>query len=244
MSGFGAKLREAREQQGISLETVETETKIRKLYLAAMEEENFSILPPQVYALGFVKRYAGFLKLDPDALSREFKKIAYPVAMEEVQMQPLKPQIGLRLRRLPLKKFAAAAVFLVLVIWSGNYFAGYLSDYMNRPKPTQPPQVENKNPIQPSNPTPSTQETSDLLKVQLKAKAGQSCWILVKVDGEQKVQETLSDGQQQTFTARDSIFVRLGNAAAVDIFVNNKLIEPLGGAGEVMEKEFINGDKY
>src|SRR5665647_3827501 len=124
MSGFGAKLRETRERQGISLETVETETKIRKLYLTAMEEENFTILPPQVYALGFVKQYANFLKLDPDALSREFKQIAYPVAMqEEVQALPKKSYKSLRLGRFPLKNIVFAAAFLLLVIWAGNYLS-------------------------------------------------------------------------------------------------------------------------
>ncbi|HZK86937.1 MAG TPA: RodZ domain-containing protein [Syntrophomonas sp.] len=240
MSGFGAKLRETRERQGISLETVETETKIRKLYLTAMEEENFTILPPQVYALGFVKRYANFLKLDPDALSREFKQIAYPVAMqEEVQALPKKSYKSLRLGRFPLKNIVFAAAFLLLVIWAGNYVVGYLNNNMNLPDQTQTPKVENKNPVQnPSTATLPTSSNNEQLKLRLKVKMGQSCWILVRVDGEQKLAATLQDGKQQTFTANDSIYIKLGNAAAVDIFLNDKQIEPLGGAGQVEEKEF------
>jgi cytoskeleton protein RodZ len=240
MSGFGAKLRETRERQGISLETVETETKIRKLYLTAMEEENFTILPPRVYTLGFVKQYANFLKLDPDALSREFKQIAYPVAMQEaVQALPKKSHKSLRLGRFPLKNIVFAAAFLLLVIWAGNYVVGYLNNNMNLPDQTQTPKVENKNPAQnPSTATPQTPSNNEKLKLQLKVKAGQSCWILVRVDGEQKLAATLQDGKQQTFTANDSIYIKLGNAAAVDLFLNDKQIEPLGGAGQVEEKEF------
>ena len=238
MSGFGAKLREARENQGITLEAVEAETNIRKLYISAMEEENFAILPPQVYALGFVKQYADFLQLDADALSNEFKQIAYPVVLEEdVQLQPEKPHKSFNLSRLPLKNITLAVVFLLLVIWAGNYVVGYLSNNLNHPDQTNPTKVENtaKNP---STSTPQTTPNNGQLKLQLKVKAGKSCWILVKVDGEKKLEATLGNGQQQTFTAKDSIYIRLGNAGAVDLFVNDKKIEPLGGLGQVAEKEF------
>lgn len=240
MSGFGSKLRETRERLGVSLETAEAETKIRKLYLTAMEEENFTILPPQVYALGFVKRYASFLKLDPDALSREFKQIAYPVVMkEEVQVQPEKSYRSLRLARFPLKNIAFAVAFLLLAIWAGNYVVGYLSNNMNRPDQTQAPRVENEIPVKnPSTATPQTPSNNEKLKLQLKVKAGQSCWMLVRVDGEQKLAATFHDGQQQTFSANNTIYIKLGNAAAVDLFLNNKQIEPLGGPGQVVEKEF------
>lgn len=242
MNGFGARLREARENQGFTLEAVEAETKIRKIYLSAMEEENFAILPPKVYALGFVKRYANFLKLDADALSQEFKDIAYPVAFEEnVQVQPEKFHKEFSLRRLPLKNIIFAAVFLLLVIWAGNYIVGYLSSNMNRPNQTNIPKSENsaKNP---SATSPKTIRNNNQLKLQLKIKAGQSCWTLVMVDGAKKLEATLVDGQQQTFTAKDSIYIRLGNAGAVNLYVNDKKIESLGGFGQVAEKEFKNSD--
>ena len=54
--GFGEKLREAREAKGYSLDYIEEETKIRKLYIEALEQETFDLLPPKVYATGFVRR--------------------------------------------------------------------------------------------------------------------------------------------------------------------------------------------
>ena len=47
---------ERRESLGLTLEHIEEETKIRKLYLDAIEKERFNILPPRVYATGFVKK--------------------------------------------------------------------------------------------------------------------------------------------------------------------------------------------
>jgi cytoskeleton protein RodZ len=243
VSGFGAKLREARESQGLTLETVEKETQIRKLYLTALEEENFAILPPQVYSIGFVRRYASFLKLDANDLSQEFKHIAYPVVFEEkVQQQPEKSRQSLNLKRLPLKNIILAAVFLLLVIWAGNYIVGYFGNNMSRPNPTNIPKVQNpaKNP---STSIPQKNTANSQLKLQLKVKTGQSCWILVKTDGEKKLEAILSDGQQHTFTADDNIYIKLGNAGAVDLYLNNKKIESLGGLGEVAEKEFKKSDK-
>lgn len=59
--GVGQRLKEERLRQGLSLEEIEEETKIRKYYLQALEEENFQVLPPQVYATGFVKDMPNFL---------------------------------------------------------------------------------------------------------------------------------------------------------------------------------------
>ena len=70
---IGEKLKEERVRLGYSLEEVEEETKIRKYYLEAIENENFAVLPPKVYAVGFVKRYAKFLGLDEQEFANEFK---------------------------------------------------------------------------------------------------------------------------------------------------------------------------
>ncbi len=54
-------LKETRESRGLSLENVEEATKIKKIYLAAIERGDFKKLPSESYAQGFVKNYAKFL---------------------------------------------------------------------------------------------------------------------------------------------------------------------------------------
>lgn len=54
-------LHTAREDQKLSLDEVERSTKIKKIYLRAIEEGKFHNLPSESYALGFVKNYARFL---------------------------------------------------------------------------------------------------------------------------------------------------------------------------------------
>jgi len=70
---LGARLREARESQGLSLQQVEEVTRIRLAFLEALEEERFDDLPGDVYAMGFIRNYAQFLNLDPQELVDSFK---------------------------------------------------------------------------------------------------------------------------------------------------------------------------
>lgn len=79
MSELGSWLRQAREAKRLSLEDVERETRIRAQFLAALEEEDFSKLPGDVYARGFLRNYARFLGLDPqEALQRYKALLAQP----------------------------------------------------------------------------------------------------------------------------------------------------------------------
>lgn len=65
MAGFGETLRQARAHKGVSLKEAEQATRITRHYLAALEEEDFSSLPPVIYQRGFVRNYSIFLDLDP-----------------------------------------------------------------------------------------------------------------------------------------------------------------------------------
>ncbi len=69
---IGAKLKEAREEQGISLDGLQETTKIQKRYLVAIEEGNFKILPGKFYARAFIKEYATAVGLDPNELLAEY----------------------------------------------------------------------------------------------------------------------------------------------------------------------------
>ncbi|MEC5422624.1 DUF4115 domain-containing protein [Virgibacillus sp. C22-A2] len=71
---IGARLKEAREAKGISLDTLQETTKIQKRYLTAIEEGNFHILPGKFYARAFIKEYANAVGLDSNELLEEYKE--------------------------------------------------------------------------------------------------------------------------------------------------------------------------
>ncbi len=56
-------LKQARIDSGYSLEEIEKKIKVRKKYLRLLEEENFEAIPGEVYAKGYLKLYADFLKI-------------------------------------------------------------------------------------------------------------------------------------------------------------------------------------
>ena len=137
--GVGQRLKEERLRQGPSLEEIEEETKIRKYYLQALEEENFQVLPPQVYATGFVKRYAKFLGLNEAELSEQFKREAYAEEEEAPVIQVNEPLTPINKWCCPGATSWSGLSFLVLAFWIGNYIADYLSDRGNPGSSTSDP---------------------------------------------------------------------------------------------------------
>jgi transcriptional regulator with XRE-family HTH domain len=65
MGELGRLLTRAREARGLTLEDAERDTRISRRYLAALEAEQFEIIPAPVYARGFLRSYSQYLGLDP-----------------------------------------------------------------------------------------------------------------------------------------------------------------------------------
>jgi len=68
MQDLGALLRERREALGLNLADVEAGTRIRQKYLAALESDEWHLLPGEVVGRGFLRNYTRFLDLDADAV--------------------------------------------------------------------------------------------------------------------------------------------------------------------------------
>jgi len=63
--GIGAVLRERREAMGVTLAETEAATRIRQKYLAALESDEWHLLPGEVVGRGFLRNYSGYLGLEP-----------------------------------------------------------------------------------------------------------------------------------------------------------------------------------
>lgn len=74
MTELGNRLKQEREAKKMSLEDLQTTTKIQKRYLIGVEEGNYSIMPGQFYARAFIKQYAEAVGLDPEEIFEEYKK--------------------------------------------------------------------------------------------------------------------------------------------------------------------------
>ncbi len=73
MTELGNRLKEARLAKGLSLEDLQSITKIQKRYLVGIEEGNYSSMPGNFYVRAFVKQYAEALELNPDEIFETYK---------------------------------------------------------------------------------------------------------------------------------------------------------------------------
>ncbi len=65
---IGQQLQQARQERSLSLERVANDTLIRQHYLRAMEAGDFTAMPSNAQARGFLRTYAAYLNLDPEPL--------------------------------------------------------------------------------------------------------------------------------------------------------------------------------
>lgn len=72
MTELGARLKEARESKGYSLEEVQSLTKIQKRYLQGIEEGDYSMMPGSFYVRAFIKQYAEAVGLSSEELFESY----------------------------------------------------------------------------------------------------------------------------------------------------------------------------
>ncbi len=82
LSELGGRLRTAREEKGISLDQLQSMTKIQKKYLSGIEKGDYSQIPGKFYVRAFIKQYAEAVGLSPDELFEEYKN-EIPAAYED-----------------------------------------------------------------------------------------------------------------------------------------------------------------
>jgi Helix-turn-helix domain len=72
---FGARLRQHREEQAITLITVSEQTKIQVALLEALERDDVSHWPSGIFRRSFIRAYSHAIGLDPDVVFREFVEV-------------------------------------------------------------------------------------------------------------------------------------------------------------------------
>jgi len=92
-TSLGSLLRKAREERNIDLDEAVRATRIRRQNLEALENDEWSKLPSEVFIKGFLKSYAGFLGLDKEMVLNYYSKASplekyKPHALREISLQP------------------------------------------------------------------------------------------------------------------------------------------------------------
>ena len=236
---IGAYLRAARRKRRIGMERAAEETRIRQDYLMRMESDEFDFLAP-AYVRGFLKTYARFLRVNPDPLLEEFDRrfggridTSQIVALERHGKRNSPPPRRLSSSWTVAAVVAAGFLFLLGVI-------GFVLGDDDPPREraaTEASPSPSPEPKPSPTATPRDQEETPALAIEdgieLEIIANQDCWTMVASDGGQPSTQTILAGESMTFTAEESLFVRLGFPDGVELVVNGQNIGSPGGVDPV-----------
>lgn len=115
---IGDDLRAAREARGEDLRDIAAQLRIRFAYLEAIENGAFDALPGPTYAIGFVRAYARYLRLNAEEMIARFKieaagidapaELTFPEPMSE--------------SRVPRGGLVVIAILLAVAAYGGWYY--------------------------------------------------------------------------------------------------------------------------
>jgi cytoskeletal protein RodZ len=94
---IGQRLKREREARYLTLEKAAADTRIRSVYLQALEADDYSVMPSAAQGRGFLRNYAEYLDLNVDEMIADIQR--NPPVIEEVS-GPL-PQVNLSETEIP-----------------------------------------------------------------------------------------------------------------------------------------------
>ncbi|WP_374985537.1 helix-turn-helix domain-containing protein [Streptomyces fradiae] len=247
---IGRALREARLAAGLTVEQVSDSTRVRVPIVHAIEEDDFSRCGGDVYARGHVRTLARAVGLDPAALVEQYDaehggRPAPTPAAPMFEAERIRPE-----RRRPNWTAAMVAAIVAVVGFAGfTLFGQDGTDSGSKTVADAPAATESRAPkAAPSKPAPAPSESAiaavpqDKVTVKLTA-TGDKSWISAKAhDGKLLFDGLLKKGDSKTFQDDERIDLILGNAGAIELFVNGKKVEDEFSSGQVERLTYTKGD--
>ena len=248
MSELGDRLRASRESQGISLAQAAAETRILQRYLVALEEGDYKYLPGDVYARGFIRNYALYLKIPVEELIQLYRYErgrTEPIVIRPAVVAP-------RIRGAMLPNFFGM-FFVMLCIVGFIWLILRVTEFMNLgtspidttssqatatiavvaptaiTEPTLAPEAPTAvpNPSGAATATPQaatgatpTPEAPIVMVIKVDAGKNPGSWLNVKTDNKSVFQKVLKPGESLRYTAQRSVWIRAGNAYVVMVNIN------------------------
>lgn len=242
---LGDRFREAREARGLALSDAAEQIRIRSVYLAAIEDENWSAIGAPVYVRGFLRTYARYLGLDPEEAVGSFNQtLGSPASGNEDDSD--EPNGGSRRRRPGSALIWVAATVAVLLI----AFVVYNELTMHRGGVTvvesTPAEQTSASPQASATATGASPSPAAAIPTPAAGPGGANSialvlsapsWLRLTVDGNVSMEGTFPAGTSKTFHGKNAL-VRIGNAGGVEIYVDGKDVGKLGKAGDVVEHAF------
>ncbi|MFJ8650665.1 helix-turn-helix domain-containing protein [Streptomyces sp. NPDC093546] len=250
---IGRALQQARIDAGLTVEEVSTSTRVRIPIVHAIEEDDFSRCGGHVYARGHIRTLARAVGLDPVRLVEQYDaehggRPSPTPAAPLFEAERIRPE-----RRRPNWTAAMVAAIVAVIgfvgftMVNGNDGHSRGTQVAEGPAPAQ--KVSPKpQPPKPAVPPPAPSESAiaaapkDKVTVKLTATDDKS-WISAKAsDGKLLFDGLLLKGDSKTFQDDEKIDLILGNAGAIELFVNGKKVEDRFETGQVERLSYTKGD--
>jgi len=218
MGTLGQLLRGARESLGIELRDAAQQTRISHNYLQALEEEDFSKLPGEVFVKGFLKNYGKFLGLDESEVLKRYEELRRPGSAQQVpataaEKEETEPAIEPKEKKTLIEPFIWAAGIVVMI---GIFFFTALP----RRHAPETPGTFTKAPEGSLEPAPVLTPKPE--KLYLEVIALESTWILVRTDNSPQKKAILREGESLIWSADERFLLSYGSAGAVKLLLDGQ----------------------
>ncbi len=249
----GRALKQARIAAGLTVDDVTTATRVRIAIVHAIEADDFAPCGGDVYARGHIRTLAKAVGLDPAALLAQFDAEhggppAPTPAAPLFEAERIRPE-----RRGPNWTAAMVAAIVVVIGFVGFTFVKGGDDGGNEASVAEGAQPSagrsassSAEPKKPADPKPSDSAIAaapaDKVTVKVSASDGRS-WISAKDhNGRLLFDGLLNQGDSKTFQDNEKVDLVLGDAGAIELYVNGKKIEDDFRPGAVERLTYTKGD--
>ncbi|MFH8977571.1 helix-turn-helix domain-containing protein [Streptomyces sp. NPDC017890] len=251
----GRALHQARIAAGLTVDDISIATRVRIAIVHAIEADDFTPCGGDVYARGHIRTLAKAVGLDPAELLAQFDaehggRPAPTSAAPLFEAERIRPE-----RRGPNWTAAMVAAIVAVIGFVGFTFVkggddgGSEASVAEGSQPTAGESASpSAKPNKPADPKPDPTDSAiaaapqDKVTVKVSADDGRS-WISAKDhNGRLLFDGLLKQGDSETFQDNEKINLVLGDAGAIQLYVNGKKIEDDFQPGSVERLTYTKGD--